>query len=132
MKPLKVLHLTQSNGLRLIYASDFEYTLEAEFLRVHSPSAEVRQHGNPILVPGKLHVKLVQLESVGRYGLKLTFNDGHDSGIYSWSYLLELCQSKQQLWDDYLARLHAAQRTRDPDQTVVQLPTYTTPTSGKP
>ena len=121
MKPSTVALLRKSNMLRLEYTDNRNSTLTAEFLRVHSPSAEVRQHGNPILVPGKLHVQLVQVEPVGRYGIKLTFDDGHDSGIYSWQYLRDLCLQQDQLWQDYKQKLFEAKLTRDPERQVVQV-----------
>ena len=68
-----------SKTLTLTYASGEEFTLPAEFLRVHSPSAEVQGHGKPILQFGKLNVRLTKIEPAGQYALKLTFDDGHDS-----------------------------------------------------
>lgn len=103
-----------SATLELVYA-DNSYVLSAEFLRVHSPSAEVRGHGKgqEVLQTGKHHIKLVNLEAVGNYALKLVFDDGHESGIYSWDYLLELCEQQQALWDNYLERLRAAGASRE-------------------
>ena len=72
-----------SKTLSLKYASGEEYTLPAEFLRVHSPSAEVQGHGNPILQFGKINVALTKIEPAGQYALKLTFDDGHDSGLFT-------------------------------------------------
>ena len=76
-----------SRTLELEYGADERYVLPAEFLRVHSPSAEVQGHGNPVLQTGKLKVALEQIEPAGQYALKLTFSDGHDSGLYTWDYL---------------------------------------------
>jgi phosphoribosylformimino-5-aminoimidazole carboxamide ribotide isomerase len=88
---------------------------------VHSPSAEVQGHGNPILQFGKLGVGLTQVEPAGQYALKLTFDDGHDSGLFTWEYLEQLAQRQEQLWDDYLAQLRAAGKSRDPSEQVIKL-----------
>lgn len=107
--------------LTLKYANGDVYQLPAEFLRVHSPSAEVQGHGNPVLQTGKLKVALEQIEPAGQYALKLTFSDGHDSGLYTWDYLERLALNQQALWDAYLAALAAAGKSRDPDESVVKL-----------
>lgn len=110
-----------SKTLTLKYASGEEYTLPAEFLRVHSPSAEVQGHGKPILQFGKLNVGLSKLEPAGNYALKLTFDDGHDSGLFTWEYLYELGKRQNELLDDYLAELRAAGKSRDPNESFVKL-----------
>ncbi|MCP1474016.1 DUF971 family protein [Pseudomonas sp. EB276 TE3739] len=110
-----------SKTLTLTYASGEEFTLPAEFLRVHSPSAEVQGHGKPILQFGKLNVGLSKLEPAGNYALKLTFDDGHDSGLFTWEYLYELGKRQNELWDDYLAELRTAGKSRDPDESFVKL-----------
>jgi len=110
-----------SKTLTLTYASGEEYTLPAEFLRVHSPSAEVQGHGKPLLQFGKLNVGLSKLEPAGNYALKLTFDDGHDSGLFTWEYLYELGKRQNELWDDYLAELRAAGKSRDPNESFVKL-----------
>jgi DUF971 family protein len=110
-----------SKTLSLKYAPDEEYHLPAEFLRVHSPSAEVQGHGKPILQYGKLNVGLTKVEPAGQYALKLTFDDGHDSGLFTWDYLYQLAVRQQDLWNDYLAELKAAGKTRDPNESVVKL-----------
>ncbi|WAE53000.1 gamma-butyrobetaine hydroxylase family protein [Stutzerimonas frequens] len=110
-----------SRTLELDYGTDERYLLPAEFLRVHSPSAEVQGHGNPVLQTGKLNVALEQIEPAGQYALKLTFSDGHDSGLYTWDYLERLALNQQALWEDYLAALAAAGKSRDPDESVVKL-----------
>ncbi|MCP1510141.1 DUF971 family protein [Pseudomonas marginalis] len=114
------LHKT-SNTLGLTYGADEVYQLPAEFLRVHSPSAEVQGHGKPILQFGKLNVRLNKIEPAGQYALKLIFDDGHDSGLFTWDYLYQLAVRQDALWIDYLAELKAAGKTRDPDQSVVRL-----------
>ncbi|CAD5203782.1 gamma-butyrobetaine hydroxylase-like domain-containing protein [Pseudomonas sp. FEN] len=110
-----------SKTLILKYGPDEEYQLSAEFLRVHSPSAEVQGHGKPILQFGKLNVALSKLEPAGQYALKLTFDDGHDSGLFTWDYLYELARRQDDLWADYLAELKAAGKSRDPSESVVRL-----------
>lgn len=110
-----------SRTLELEYGPDQRYVLPAEFLRVHSPSAEVQGHGNPILQTGKINVALEWLEPAGQYALKLTFSDGHDSGLYTWDYLHLLATNQQQMWADYLDALAAAGKSRDPDISPVKL-----------
>ena len=114
------LHKT-SNTLGLTYGPDEVYQLPAELLRTHSPSAEVQGHGKPILQFGKLNVRLIKLEPAGQYALKLTFDDGHDSGLFTWDYLYQLAVRQEALWADYFAELKAAGKTRDPSQSVVRL-----------
>ncbi|MBX9913110.1 MAG: DUF971 domain-containing protein [Pseudomonadaceae bacterium] len=110
-----------SKTLSLKYANGDSYQLPAEFLRVHSPSAEVQGHGKPILQTGKLGVGLTRIEPAGQYALKLCFDDGHDSGLFTWDYLDGLGQRQTELWQEYLAALHAAGKTRDPNESVVKL-----------
>jgi len=110
-----------SKILELHYGPDEQYRLDAEFLRVHSPSAEVRGHGNPVLQHGKLGVGLSGVEPVGRYALKLVFDDGHSSGLYSWDYLYGLARNRERLWAEYLAQLARAGKSRDPDESTVRL-----------
>ena len=110
-----------SRQLELVYSDGQQFSLPAEFLRVHSPSAEVQGHGQPILQVGKQNVALVGIERAGNYALKLIFDDGHDSGLYSWDYLYQLGQQQDRMWQDYLDKLDAAGASRDPDVSVVRL-----------
>lgn len=110
-----------SKTLGLKYANGDSYLLPAEFLRVHSPSAEVQGHGKPILQTGKLGVALTRIEPAGQYALKLCFDDGHDSGLFTWDYLDGLGQRQAELWQDYLTALRHAGKTRDPNESVVKL-----------
>ncbi|KQB54394.1 1-(5-phosphoribosyl)-5-[(5-phosphoribosylamino)methylideneamino] imidazole-4-carboxamide isomerase [Pseudomonas endophytica] len=110
-----------SKTLTLKYPTGEEYHLPAELLRVHSPSAEVQGHGKPILQFGKINVGLTKVEPAGQYALKLTFDDGHDSGLFTWEYLYQLGVRQQALWDDYLAELKKAGKSRDPSESVVKL-----------
>jgi DUF971 family protein len=116
----------QSATLELDYADGSNHCLSAEFLRVHSPSAEVRGHGEgqQVLQLGKRPVKLLNIEAVGNYAVKLSFDDGHDTGIYSWPYLYELCCEEKSLWNKYLDKLRAAGGSRDPlppDTQVIKI-----------
>ncbi|AMB86982.1 1-(5-phosphoribosyl)-5-((5-phosphoribosylamino)methylideneamino)imidazole-4-carboxamide isomerase [Pseudomonas agarici] len=110
-----------SKTLTLTYGPGEEYHLPAEFLRVHSPSAEVQGHGKPILQSGKLGVGLSKIEPAGQYALKLTFDDGHDSGLFTWDYLYQLACRQDDLWADYLAELKVAGKSRDPAESIVRL-----------
>lgn len=105
----------RSQILALTYGSDESFQLSAEFLRVQSPSAEVRGHGygQEKLQTGKRNVALRGVEPVGNYGVKLQFSDGHDTGIYTWNYLRELCFNQAAYWDRYLQRLAEAGASRD-------------------
>ncbi|MDU9391645.1 DUF971 domain-containing protein [Pseudomonas sp. zfem002] len=110
-----------SKTLTLTYGPNEVYTLPAEFLRVHSPSAEVQGHGNPILQFGKIDVGLSKIEPAGQYALKLSFDDGHDSGLFTWEYLEQLCLRQDELWAEYLKDLAAAGKSRDPSESVIKL-----------
>ena len=108
--PLEV-HLAQDKRqLTLHYADGVTRSLQAEYLRVESPSAEVRGHapGQETLQTGKAGVTIADLEPVGQYAIKLIFDDGHDTGLYSWDYLYELAKHYESMWMDYIARLEAA------------------------
>ena len=104
----------RSKTLELVYA-DGSFELTAEFLRVHSPSAEVRGHGigQEVLQTGKRFVGISKLEPSGNYALKITFDDGHDSGLYTWPYLHDLCHNQDTYWTEYLARLEEQGGSRD-------------------
>ena len=115
MIPTNVIVHKTSKVLELAYENGKNYRLPFEFLRVYSPSAEVRGHGpgQEVLQTGKREVAIVNLEPVGHYALKPTFSDGHDSGLYSWEYLHDLCEHQDELWNDYLQRLESAGANRD-------------------
>ena len=110
-----------SRLLELSYADGEHYSLSCEYLRVYSPSAEVRGHGagQETLQTGKRLVTIERIETVGNYALQFHFSDGHDSGIYSWEYLHELCRDQQRRWSDYLARLTLAGASREPTGPVL-------------
>ena len=113
----------RAKTLELIYANDERYALSCEYLRVYSPSAEVKGHGpgQEVLQIGKINVTINAIKPMGNYALQLIFSDGHDSGIYSWDYLYQLATNKDTLWQDYLQRLHEAGASRDPDIQVVRI-----------
>ena len=92
------------------------FELPVEYLRVHSPSAEVRGHGpgQETLQVGKRDVNIDAIEPVGMYAVKLVFSDGHDTGIYSWEYLYDLGAKQEANWKTYLARLQQAGKSREP------------------
>ncbi|WP_028467884.1 gamma-butyrobetaine hydroxylase-like domain-containing protein [Neptunomonas japonica] len=104
----------KSKTLELIYDQD-SYELSAEFLRVHSPSAEVRGHGigNGTLQTGKKFVAINGVEATGNYALKIIFDDGHDSGLFTWEYLHDLAVQHDKYWDKYLQSLTEAGESRD-------------------
>lgn len=120
-KPLGIRLHKRSRQLELEYPGGERYTLSCEYLRVYSPSAEVRGHGagQETLQSGKLNVGISAINPVGRYALQLVFDDGHDTGLYSWDYLYELCVQQPHYWQDYLDRLAAAGASRDPDVQVI-------------
>ncbi|HMN82577.1 MAG TPA: DUF971 domain-containing protein [Burkholderiaceae bacterium] len=115
--PVRIVVHRQSRRLEIEFADGRTFDLPFEFLRVQSPSAEVRGHGpgQETLQVGKRLVDVTAVEPVGNYGLQPTFSDGHATGIYSWDYLYRLGRDQQRLWDDYLARLAAAGASRDPE-----------------
>ncbi len=92
------------------------FHLPCEFLRVHSPSAEVRGHGKgkETLQVGKKNVEIKAIEPVGNYAVQLSFSDGHNTGLYSWDILYDYGARQDELWTDYLKRLEAAGQSRDP------------------
>lgn len=103
--------------LELRYATGRQFMLSAEYLRVFSPSAEVRGHGleEPVLVPGKREVGIAEIVPVGQYAVRLVFDDGHDTGLYSWDVLWELGREQDRNWQRYQQRLaeHGMSRDRD-------------------
>jgi DUF971 family protein len=94
--------------LSVRFDSGEQFELPFEYLRVFSPSAEVRGHGTEILQTGKEHVKVISIEPVGNYAVCLKFDDGHDTGLYSWSVLYDLGMNQQENWSRYLKRLKEA------------------------
>jgi len=103
-------------ALRVTFSDGIAESIPAELMRVTSPSAEVQGHSpsERKLVGGKRDVFIREIEPVGNYAVKLVFSDGHDTGLFTWSYLHELAERKQELWDLYLRELAAAGLSRDP------------------
>ena len=99
-----------SRKLDIRFDDGAQFTLPCEYLRVYSPSAEVRGHGagQEVLQVGKEDVNITGIEPVGLYAIKLTFSDGHDTGLYSWDYLYDLGINQEVLWQTYLERLAVA------------------------
>ncbi len=123
MIPEKIHLHRRSRELELCYPGGEQYRLPCEYLRVFSPSAEVRGHGpgQEVLQAGKLKVAISAINPVGNYALQLVFDDGHDTGLYAWDYLYELCTQREAWWQDYLDRMNEAGLNRDPDVQVVKL-----------
>jgi DUF971 family protein len=120
-RPTQVRLRRQSRVLELEYGDGAVYRLDWEFLRVHSPSAEVRGHhpSQAVLQTGKRHVAIEGLKPVGHYALQIRFDDGHDTGLYSWDYLEHLGREHDRLWQAYLEALREAGASRDPDTQVL-------------
>jgi DUF971 family protein len=104
-----------SRVLEIAFNDKRTFHLPYEFLRVYSPSAEVRGHGpgQEVLQVGKRDVAIKEVEPVGRYAIRPSFSDGHDTGIYSWDYLYDLGDRQDELWQRYLDRMAAAGASRD-------------------
>jgi len=109
--PTEIKLRTRSRVLEVAYEDGARYLLPFEYLRVYSPSAEVKGHGpgQEVLVLGKQNVGIRAVEPVGQYAVKLVFDDGHDSGLYSWNYLRELGEQQSENWKKYQARVQSAQ-----------------------
>ena len=121
--PAEIKLRKTSRVLEVSFADGNRYPLPFEYLRVHSPSAEVKGHGpgQEVLVLGKENVSIVAVEPVGQYAVKLVFDDGHDTGLFTWKYLYELGRDSQANWAKYLARKAQAAAT-----------TASNPAPGKP
>ncbi|MBX3672985.1 MAG: DUF971 domain-containing protein [Burkholderiales bacterium] len=115
-RPTEIKLHQKSRLLEIAYDDGSRFSLPCEYLRVFSPSAEVRGHGpgQEVLQVGKRDVEIKEIEPVGNYAVKLVFSDGHDTGLYSWDYLHELGEKQESSWKSYLARLEAAGASRDP------------------
>jgi DUF971 family protein len=108
----KLLEIDFDNGAR--------FRLPAEYLRVESPSAEVQGHGpgQKTLIAGRAEVGIMRLDPVGHYAVRIVFDDLHDTGIFSWSYLYELGIEQERRWSDYLAALERAGQSRTPPRSA--------------
>jgi DUF971 family protein len=113
MRATEIRLRARSRVIEVSFDDGSRFELPFEYLRVHSPSAEVRGHGagEGVLVLGKENVGVRAIEPVGQYAVRLVFDDGHDTGLYTWKYLHELGSQREQKWAEYLARVARAHRT---------------------
>ncbi len=114
-RPTEIKLHQKSRELEIAFDDQRQFRLSCEYLRVYSPSAEVRGHGpgQEVLQVGKKNVDITAIEPVGTYAVKLVFSDGHDTGIYSWDYFYELGTQHSEYWKTYLARLAQAGAARE-------------------
>ena len=114
--PTEIKLHRQSRVVEIAFADDKIFHFPCEFLRVFSPSAEVRGHGpgQEVLQTGKMHVEITHIEPIGNYAVKLTFSDGHDTGIYSWDLLYDYGLHQEDMWEYYLERIEQAGASREP------------------
>ena len=114
--PTEITLHRQSRLLEVAFDEGERFKFPFEFLRVYSPSAEVRGHGpgQEVLQVGKKNVDLTEVSPVGSYALKLAFDDGHDSGLYTWEYLYELGKHQDKMWNEDLRQMEAAGESREP------------------
>ena len=110
--PIELRLRTRSRVLSVTFADGVLFELPFEYLRVYSPSAEVQGHGpgQRVLVTGKQQVMVSSIEPIGHYAVKLIFDDGHDTGLFTWKYLRELGERQQANWAEYLERVAASRR----------------------
>jgi DUF971 family protein len=108
--PSEIKFHQKSKLLEIVFDDNTECMLSTEFLRVHSPSAEVQGHSpeQAVLQVGKENVSIDKIEPVGNYAIKIFFSDGHDTGLYSWQYLHILAKNYQELWTEYIGKLDAS------------------------
>lgn len=113
--PTEIKLHQKSRVLEISFAGGRSFRLSYEFLRVHSPSAEVRGHGpgQEVLQVGKSKVEIRSLEPVGSYAVQPHFSDGHATGIYSWDYLVFLGENQERLWAEYLEKMKQAGASRE-------------------
>lgn len=122
MNPTGITYHKASKTLELAYAEGETVTIAAELLRVFSPSAEVRGHSDAerVLQTGKKHVGIDAIEAIGNYAVRIVFDDGHDTGIYSWAFLRELALEQTRYWESYLRELKEKNASRLPAIPVGQ------------
>ena len=113
--PTEIKLHQKSRMLEIAFADGKRFELSCEFLRVYSPSAEVRGHGpgQEVLQVGKQDVEIERIEPVGSYAVRLVFSDGHDSGLYSWDYFYDIGVNQEALWKRYLERMAEAGASRE-------------------
>src|SRR5688572_1705117 len=122
--PVEIKLRTRSRVLEVSFDDGSRFELPFEYLRVHSPSAEVKGHGpgQEVLVLGKENVGIRAVEPVGQYAVKLVFDDGHDTGLYSWKYLLDLGRNQAKNWAQYEARRAQRMQSSPPSSPPRQPP----------
>lgn len=115
VKPMEIRLRADKKSLSIAFSAMDIYEFSAELLRVESPSAEVRGHGvdEKKILGGKRHVSIQGLEPVGHYALKIIFDDGHDTGFYTWEYLKKLGENMDSYWAEYLKNLESTGKSRD-------------------
>lgn len=115
-QPVEIRLQKKSRQLTVEFEDGCHFELPFEYLRVHSPSAEVKGHGpgQETLQTGKENVQITALEPVGHYAIRIVFDDGHNTGLYTWQYLYELGEQRENRWQAYLDRLSAAGYPRKP------------------
>jgi DUF971 family protein len=113
--PKDIILSKDKNKIKLIFNDQNQVSLDAELLRVKSPSAEVRGHGpdDAITVYGKKNVLISKLELVGNYAIRIFFDDNHSTGIYTWNYLDELYKNRDNIWNDYISELRLKKLNRE-------------------
>lgn len=118
--PTEIKLHQKSRMLEIAFDNGKRFELPCEFLRVYSPSAEVRGHGpgQEVLQVGKQDVEIERIEPVGSYAVQLVFSDGHDSGLYSWDYFYDIGVNQEALWKRYLERMAEAGASREAPNTL--------------
>jgi DUF971 family protein len=114
--PTEIRLNKEQKTLEVEFDDGNSFVFPAELLRVESPSAEVQGH-NPAekkVIPGRIHVGIISIETIGNYAIKINFDDLHDTGIFSWEFLYEMGQNQQVIWEGYLAAIAASGLSREP------------------
>lgn len=114
--PTEIRYVSAEKSLEIAFDNGEHFAIAAELLRVESPSAEVQGHGpgQKTLVSGRRHVGIMNIEPVGNYAVRISFDDLHDTGIYTWEYLYHLGAHREEIWRDYQAALAEQGLSRDP------------------
>lgn len=118
--PLEVRYVSEEKRLEVAFDNGVTFTYPAELLRVESPSAEVQGH-NPNqkqILAGRRHVGIIGIESVGNYAVRIKFDDLHDTGIFTWTYLYHLGENQDEIWQRYLSEVESRGLSRDPADSV--------------
>lgn len=130
--PTEIKLHQKSRVLEIGFDDGKVFTLPCEFLRVYSPSAEVRGHGpgQEVLQVGKAQVEITAIEPVGHYAVRLVFSDGHDTGLYAWDYLYGLGEDREALWQQYLKKMEAAGASRGLPEAAPEAAAAPAPATG--